>query len=153
MDPFVGKWKISSWEPDTNDIVPQGIPENGFLVNGPLDIMRDLTLTSDSYNLEWLNENSQPCSASGLQLAGEDPPMLSSLNGSGIIASFAGNEIDCNLTLGLDPNDSSKLTGVISLVGPVPEGRTTPDVGSGTFTATANPDPPFPEGIDAPRRH
>ena len=138
MDPFVGKWTITGWMPDTGDIVPQGIPEDGFMVNGPLDIMRELTLTSDFYRLEWLNQSSEPCFASGLQLAVEDPPMLSSLNTPGLLVSFAGREVDCNLTLILEPTDSSKWVGTISLAGPTPAGRTGPETGSGTITATAN---------------
>ena len=141
MDLFVGDWIINEWRPDTDHVVPQGIPENGFLVNGPLKIMRELTLTSDFYRLEWLNQSSQPCSASGLQFAGQDPAILSSVTGPGILASFGGREFDCTLTLTLHPDDSSKLTGTIFLVGQIITDPTGPDVGSGTFTATANGGP------------
>jgi hypothetical protein len=137
MDLFVGTWKVIDWRPDTEDIVPEGIPGDGFMVSGPLNIMRELTLTSDFYRVEWLTLNSHPCSASGLQLTGENPPTISSANVLGIVVNFGERELFCNLTLALDPTDPSKVNGTISLAGVI--GTDTPDTGSGTFTATASP--------------
>jgi hypothetical protein len=138
MDLFVGKWKITSWSPDTEDIVPRSIPVDGFMLNGPLNIMRELTLAADFYRLEWLTKGSQLCFASGLQFSGQDVKELTSIDKLGIVASFAGRELYCELTLQLDPNNPSNLNGTIRLAGNM--GVIAPEVGSGTFTATAHPD-------------
>lgn len=126
-------WTIDSWTTD-EQAVAEGIPDNGFQTQSILLIG---LVTDNFYSLQWLDQNGQSCSVAGLQ---SDPPNLiaTTLEGEPLIAHFGLKGVLCRVTLTLDLTDpeSKTLTGIISVVG-----SGSPDVGSGTFTATANGGP------------
>jgi hypothetical protein len=129
---FVGGWTITNWNPDSNH-VQNGIPPNGFRQDGPLDIAPEPISSSDTFRLDWLNDNGDPCSVSGLHPAPEFP--MPTLHGEDLLVSFGTTNVSCNLTLALI---DGALSGSISVAGSARE-KDGPDTGSGTFTAEANP--------------
>ena len=137
---FIGGWKITDWEPD-QQLEPEGIPFNGVRANdSPLDIAQEPTESSETVRLDWLNDNGDPCSVSGLHF----DPIEQALVGKNLLVSFGTIEVACDFSVTLNEAvDPKQLTGVISrsggqiddLGGILVFG---PDTGSGTFTAQAS---------------
>lgn len=135
MDPFVGEWTINSWMPDPK-IVLEGIPMDAFQVGGSLDISPDPAASSDTFRLEWHDQNGDSRFASGLHPALDLEQ--SKLTGQNRPVNFGAGEVECTFILTLiRTTDPKELKCVINVADPV-HGSLTPDTGSGTFTATAN---------------
>ena len=131
-------WEIKSWTPGPQ--VPQGIPGNAFSQGDLLNITEPEPTV---FSLQWTGQNEQTSSVSGLN----SNEAQTELQGTNLSVSFAGRQapVTCNLTVTLTSTDPNKtLSGTISLP-PSLEGKSIagedvgPDVGSGTFTAEANP--------------
>ncbi|HEY0554295.1 MAG TPA: hypothetical protein VGG20_08505 [Thermoanaerobaculia bacterium] len=142
--PFVvaDGWKITDWVPGPA-VEGAGIPADGFKVPGPLVISPESASSPDNFRLEWLNEREEPCAVSGVRPALEAPELL--LTGQNLFVSFGSLQVVSNVDVVLDPSTNPKtLTLALSLPEPqsADEGRFSPNVGSGTVTATANPDLP-----------
>ncbi len=129
MDPFVGEWKIRTWQPDDR-IVQEGIPDNGFLVNGILTITQP-DPSVNSFSLRWPSQNEETSFVSDLQRLPQGPDSPPRLQGTDLSVNFSGRKVPCDLTLTLE----SELIGSISFAESF---GGAPDTGSGTFTATAN---------------
>lgn len=130
VSPFLepNGWIIQNWTVDAQ-AVAKGIPETGFQLQSILLIG---LVTNNFYSLQWLDQNGQSCSVSGLQ---PDPGNVLELEGDACIVHFGLSEVLCIVTLTLDSTDpeTKTLTGTISAAG-----SGFPESGGGTFTATAN---------------
>jgi len=131
MDPFVGDWNIDTWTPNER-IEFEGIPEDGFLVQGTLTITQPVPEVN-LFNAQWLNQVNSLVTVSGLERVPETPDFPPFLQGLGVLVNFAGRGVVCNLTLAL--TTESTLDGSISLT---ENFGGAPDTGSGTFTAQAS---------------
>ncbi len=129
-------WKIDHWTPDA-DVLPDGIPSDGFQQGGPLDITFEMILGAGSFSLEWLNQRGQRCSVSGLQSNEEQ----TELQGRNLSAQFGDRSVPCDVTVTLtQATHPKKLRCTITLPRIPTKGVEVdgPDTGGGTFTATAN---------------
>ncbi|HEY0513035.1 MAG TPA: hypothetical protein VGH73_14085 [Thermoanaerobaculia bacterium] len=145
-NPFIKPygWTINNWTP-VGPTILFGIPDNCMQQWGPMLIGIEPPTsppTMDLYSLRWLNQNGEICSAWKLEF---DTAGGLSLNGNGVTVNFGGLERRCFLTLTL--TDANTLSGTISIdLSSEPLG---PEVGSGTFGATANAGPPILEQAGA----
>jgi hypothetical protein len=116
-------WTITHWHPD--DDKRGEIPRDAFPVGGPLLIGH----SGLGFGLSWLSPAGALVFIQGLGIDGD------SLSGSNIAVGFGEVTVQCIVSI---QESEGELTGQIS-----EEGSGFPAVGSGTFTAMANPDPGF----------
>ena len=127
-------WLITSWTPDASPSGLEGIPTNAFQVQMPLTV---LPMPDDSglCAVIWQDKGDEWCSASGLAFDAE----TLTLQGNTLVNFGGQSTAFCLLQLTLITTSTPMtINGFISVIiqGDAPE------VGSGTFTATANPNPP-----------
>lgn len=145
-------WKIDCWAPD-HIVLPEGIPTDGVQVGGPLEITLETVFGAPFFRLDWRNQRGEGSFVSGL----ESNETQTELHGKNLTVFFGTHDpVQCDLIVTLHPTTEPKkrLTCTIRLaemeVGH--QMRDSPDVGSGTFTATANGGPDPVDTGAAPRR-
>ena len=115
-----GFWKIREWWTDVSDSTAPKFPDNGFVKEGDLIIVR----AGNGVNLFWPNQDHMPCCV--------HYPVV-----SGAPAHFAGNNIPCESANPDFNEDTQELT--VVLTASSKEGGVTGN--TGTFVAQAVPPP------------
>ncbi|HSK78136.1 MAG TPA: hypothetical protein VLQ45_16910 [Thermoanaerobaculia bacterium] len=138
-------WTIDHWAPDTVPL-PEGIPSDGVKQGGPLAITIETVLDAPSFSLGWLNQRGESCSVEGLEPDGTQRK----LKGKNLTVFFGKKDtgeddiVQCDVTVTLTLDSMGLVCRITLPELPMP-GKVIvfdgPDVGSGTFTATANGGP------------